>query len=174
MGVQGATVCPACNRQNALDRRFCQWCSQFLIKGDGIQRYAGFGRRLGAYVIDFLAPYGVFITVFAVAWSAAGSSGGAVAYLVILGWFVLQLVFWGRGTTFGKMLLGARVIRTDGSTAGFGTMFVREFIAKGLVATTVAVFTLGIGWLVWYLWALWDRDSQALHDKFMSTLVVYE
>ena len=52
-------------------------------------------------------------------------------------------------------------------------MFVREFVAKGIVGTIVTVFTLGLGWLIWYLWALWDKDSQALHDKFVSSLVVY-
>lgn len=159
------TTCPSCDRPVALDRRFCQWCSQFLLKSDGVQRYAGFGRRLAAYLIDFGVPLVVLIIVSQIA--------PDVLFLVPLGWIVLQIMFWMRGTTLGKSILGAKVIHTDGRTVGFWSMFVREFVAKGIVANIVGVFTLGLGWLVWYLWALWDKDSQALHDKFVSSLVVY-
>lgn len=174
-----AIVCPSCNRQTILDRRFCPWCTQFVLHRDGVLRYAGFGKRLSAYLLDFVVPYiSFFVLLTFLTGAAAGADNGgaglAVLILFPLAWVAVQFTFWSKGTSLGKSLLGVRVIHSDGHTVGFWPMFVREFVAKGIVVTVVSVFTLGIGWLVWHLWALWDKDSQALHDKFISSFVVSE
>jgi len=63
------------------------------------------------------------------------------------------------------MLLGMRVVKENGRTAGFFTMVVRELIGK-LISSSV--FSLG------FIWILIDPDYQAWHDKLMGTYVVDE
>ena len=60
-------------------------------------------------------------------------------------------------------MLGMRVIKEDGSSAGFGTMLIREWIGKLISAM---IFSLG------FIWILIDKDKQGWHDKLMSTYVV--
>lgn len=56
-----------------------------------------------------------------------------------------------------------RVIKEDGTGAGFFRMLIRESIGK---AISGLIFSLG------YLWILFDRDKQGWHDKLVSTYVV--
>ena len=73
------------------------------------------------------------------------------------------------GGTLGKKLMGLRIVRTDGSRAGF----VRLFFGRGAVAVLPGFVPLLGG-----LFALVDlllifRDSrQCLHDQIADTLVV--
>ena len=60
-----------------------------------------------------------------------------------------------------------------GEPLGWGMMFVREFLVKGLLFGILYGLTLGIMFLVDNLWPLWDDDNQTLHDKVASTYVVY-
>ena len=164
-----------CKREVMSDRRFCHWCHQFLLREDRVQCYAGFGRRLAAYLIDFIVPY-VVLVVAVVAADSASDNGVvplAVFLLVLVAWVILQVFFWTRGQSFGKFLVKATVIQTNGQRVGFWTMAVRELVAKFIIVGAIGIVTFGFGWLVWNLWALWDKDSQTLHDKFISTLVVH-
>jgi uncharacterized RDD family membrane protein YckC len=86
--------------------------------------------------------------------------------LVALG-IILSAVYFvgftgGCGQTPAKMLLGLRVIRRDGRSAGYGRAFVR-WVGYGL-----GVLTLGLGFLI----ALLNRDRRALHDWLAGTRVV--
>jgi hypothetical protein len=50
--------------------------------------------------------------------------------------------------------------------SSWGTMFLREFLAK----LAIAFF---LGWLVLpYFWLLWDKNKQQLWDKMLDTVVV--
>ena len=69
--------------------------------------------------------------------------------------------------------MGIRVIRTDGNPSGWGWTFLREFLIKfGLFSIAIDAVTLSLGWIFDGLWAFWDRDRQALHDKIVKTIVV--
>lgn len=94
------------------------------------------------------------------------ATGDAVAVVgllllvgVVVGWFAL----WRRGLTPGKWAMGIRVAKVDGQQPGILTMAFREWIAK-----YVSGFLFGLGWL----WAVWDRDQQAWHDKIAGTIVL--
>jgi uncharacterized RDD family membrane protein YckC len=73
------------------------------------------------------------------------------------------------GGTLGKKLMGLRIVRDDGSRAGF----VRLFFGRGAAAIVPAMIPL-----LGSLWALVDsvlifRDSrQCLHDQIADTIVV--
>lgn len=68
------------------------------------------------------------------------------------------------GATLGKMAVGVKVIRTDGSGVGWGTSIGRYFmkIVSGMI--------LAIG----YIMAGFDDEKRALHDRVCDTRVVYK
>ena len=61
------------------------------------------------------------------------------------------------------MAIGIKIVKTDGSSVGFGGAFIREIIGK-LVSTLI--FFLG------YIWILFDGKRQGWHDKIAGTYVV--
>ncbi|HMS49715.1 RDD family protein [Candidatus Neomicrothrix sp.] len=109
--------------------------------------------------------------------STAGKRFGAsclesLLFLVTIGigWMIWSLIVWGRGQTPSKQLLGMRVVKQDtGQVATWGTMFVREFVAK----TLIGYGSLGITSIVGCFMVLND-NHQAFWDRLASTLVVDE
>lgn len=143
-------TCPDCGRSDVGDGRFCRWCGQFLLAPRGM-RAASVARRLAAVVLDsILVPLTLFI-----------------GYLI---WWLIVLE---RGQTPGKQLLGIRAMKDNGEPSRWGRTFLREFVVKGIIFGLLAAITASV--VVWWLdnlWALWDRDRQALHDKVAGTVVV--
>ena len=92
-----------------------------------------------------------------------------VALLAYAVWFLYTLR---NGQTPGKQMVGIRVIRANGKLSGWGYTFVREFALEWLAVGFLSGITGGIFYAVNYLWPLWDKDRQALHDKMAETLVV--
>lgn len=154
------SVCKSCKREAPGDGRFCKWCGAFQLT-EGVY-LAGLFPRFIATIVDFIVGWAVVILAFVML--ASGSAFFALLGLVALiavpvGWFML----WRRGLTPGKSMMKIRVSKTDGSQPGIGTMLLREWIGKyidGLI--------FGLGWL----WAIFDRDRQAWHDKVAGTVVV--
>ena len=89
---------------------------------------------------------------------------GYVVAAVVQGWSLHAF-----GGTLGKKIMGLRIVRTDGSRAGF----VRLFFGRGAAAVLPALIPLLGG-----LYALVDlllifRESrQCLHDQIADTIVV--
>lgn len=67
------------------------------------------------------------------------------------------------GQTLGKRAMGIRVVRTDGQALSMLDAFLRNVIGY-----FVSIITLFIG----FIWAVFDRDNQAVHDKIAGTIVV--
>ena len=120
--------------------------------------YAGFGKRLLAYLID-----GVII----------GLAGGILAvffgyyFYLIFGWLLgaLYFILMEGGTwqaTLGKRAMGLIVTDMNGDPISYGTATLR-YLGK-----FVSSLILGIG----YLMAAFTENHQALHDKIASTLVL--
>ena len=94
-----------------------------------------------------------------------------------VGYLIWWLAVLGRGQTPGKQLMSIRVIRVDGRASGWGWTFLREFGIKFAAVNAVSFVSGGIGLIVWIgdlVWAFWDKDRQALHDKIMRTVVIDE
>ncbi len=145
--------------------------------------YAGFWRRLIAFVIDNLIIHisgGVIVLGLAIAAIMVGfdpfqaqdviedvpDSGGAfyaaIAMLSAMqvGYFVY---FHGRtGQTPGKKLLGVKVVRISGAAMTYGVAFLRwvGYIISGLF--------LYLG----FIWIAFDRKKQGWHDKIAGTYVI--
>jgi len=160
------------------------------VWGDDTNGRAGFGNRLGNYLLDALL-YGVamlipmYIGAFMVASSlfdcdffftdlaecsgetdatrfVGGVALGTLGPLLVMIGYVVQL---GRtGQTWGRRIVSNKVIRVDnGDVPGIGRALGRE-----LFAWIVSASILYLG----YLWMIWDDDRQTWHDKVAGTSVV--
>lgn len=141
--------------------------------------YAGFWKRVAAYLIDY-----VILTVFAMIvgaivglgiGGATGFAGGSATTAgvasqlagALLG-FCIGLVYYGwfhassGGATPGKMAIGIKVVRSNGERISLGRSIGRYF------ATILSGLILVIG----YLMAAFTERKQALHDMICDTVVV--
>jgi uncharacterized RDD family membrane protein YckC len=93
-----------------------------------------------------------------------GLVGVAISYL----YACVMIGRW--NATVGKFAVGIRVRKANGEPAGW-----REAALRPLLETAISLFrssTVGIFSLVDYLWMVWDKQSQTLHDKIAGTIVV--
>ena len=78
------------------------------------------------------------------------------------------------GQTIGDRVVGTRKVTAGRHVPGFGAAGLRWLIPAVLsglqVVPLVGVLALA-GWILDYLWPLWDPRSQALHDKAAHTYV---
>jgi uncharacterized RDD family membrane protein YckC len=148
------------------------------------QPLASWGSRVGATLIDWLVLLvpAVVLAIIVVA-IAAGSDTGAIvtgilgflAYLVVL--FIYAPVLMARegannGQTWGKQMLGIRVVRDNGQPMSFGWAALREIAVKGLALSIASSIIPFIPLFLDYFWPLWDDENRALHDMVCSTHVV--
>ena len=147
---------------------------------------APIARRAGARVIDAgllgIVGFAVILPfmVAAVGLDEPGNHGkdaGVWSGPALFGWVVvvavipfayeaLQLAFWGQ--TLGKRALGLRVIAETGEP-----MTPSQAVGRAAVNNVLYLFGCGVGTLMAYLWAIWDRPlNQALHDRLTGTVVV--
>ncbi|MGH8026584.1 MAG: RDD family protein [Pseudoxanthomonas sp.] len=134
--------------------------------------YAGFWKRAAAAIVDSL----VIGIVASLGGEALGSllgdlAGGgelAVTLMVALVSLLLQICYYAffhasfNAATPGKMLIGIKVVRSDGETISFLRAVARYF------ATIPSGLLLGIG----YFMAGFTARKQALHDMICDTVVV--
>ena len=127
-------------------------------------RPAGFWRRAAAFGVDALWLFCVIgalgFVLFGDPWPGAGAAW-------LLGDLLPALVFivgWAQfGATPGKLLLDLRVVNAaNGERPGYVRAVIRY------IGYFVSLLTLGLG----FLWVVFDRRNQALHDKLAGTCVV--
>ncbi|HTC48686.1 MAG TPA: RDD family protein [Candidatus Aquilonibacter sp.] len=171
-------LCLTCHNETDGSSLFCHVCDAY--RPDPVAgKKANVGGRLFAHFLDMFIGVAIFLTVAMVSCGVAGIGadisnrgdsglGGAMGFstffLAIIGYIVLLMFFLARGKTPGKALSGLRVAdKRNGDLPGIGRMLLRETLGK-----FVSGFFLGLG----YLWAIFDRDSQAWHDKIAGTVVL--
>lgn len=130
--------------------------------------FAGFWIRLGAFVIDVII-LGLLVCMIPYILGAFALSSPAIFvpnFFLALIWLAEIIYFVGfwewRGQTPGKMVVGIRVIRTDGSSLTLSRALVRY------VGYIVCSLTLFIG----FIWLVFDSHKQGLHDKIADTYVI--
>jgi uncharacterized RDD family membrane protein YckC len=136
--------CPSCGRDWGTGLT-CQFCSQVDGLPIGVH-IASPGRRFGGYLLE----------------------GVLIVFTLVIGWFIWALIAFGKGQTPAKQLLGMRCVKLrDSESASWGTMFLREVIAKPVIGI--------LNWLTFGIanfWLLWDKLTQELWDKMVGTIVV--
>ena len=135
--------------------------------------YAGFWIRFGAHTIDgvILGIVGMavnFLMMGAITLrrmdpvSMILSMGSAYSAQLAFSAAYYSLLVWKYGGTPGKLALGLRIVRPDGSPLSLGLSIGRY------AATLVTNFTMGIG----YLMAAIDDERRTLHDRLAGTRVI--
>jgi uncharacterized RDD family membrane protein YckC/RNA polymerase subunit RPABC4/transcription elongation factor Spt4 len=139
-------------------------------------QYAGWWMRwLGYSIIDGLVVAGIALVLSLVLWMmfyASNESPTAeeentfTAFVALFAYAAGFVYFWvsnSIGRSVGKLILGLRVVMKDtGEAPGAARGFLRTF---GYAVSTVPL-------LLGFLWAAWDKDRQAWHDKMAGTVVV--
>jgi len=142
---------------------------------------ADYGPRALAAFVDFLIRLVIALVVVGIFAGAAAAAGGDPDVGINLGSLLATVVGWVyatvmiaqyNGQTVGHKASSTRIVRADGSPLSAGQAFVREALVKSLLFEFVGVIFLLIPFLLNYLWPLWDKDNEALHDKICSTRVV--
>ena len=119
---------------------------------EGAGSLAGWGRRLLALVVDWIACL-LLVRLFL----PSIEYGTAASSLATMGFFLAELTLftWIAGASFGQRLLGLAVMRLDGGRFGLVGAFLRSLLICLLVPPLV-----------------WDRDGRGLHDRWLGTGVV--
>ena len=134
--------------------------------------YAGFWRRLVAYLIDYLIiGAGAFAVGFLIGIGAgvagADVNGGwlVAIYVITIAGYYLYYAFMessANQATVGKIALGLKVTDEEGNRISFGRALGRT------VAKILSALILFMGFVM----AGFTDRKQALHDKIAHTLVV--
>lgn len=151
--------------------------------------FAGFWRRLLAFLIDcvILGIVGLVIgSIFFDAFAAIGGWGRLVGFAIALTYFGVLNSWVGGGQTLGKRLVNIRVVDREGGPISLHRSFVRyivlgtPYFLNGVMMSasvplllpilTIAIF--GAGFAIVYLYIFNRRTRQSLHDLLVGTVVV--
>jgi uncharacterized RDD family membrane protein YckC len=150
-----------------------------------VSRFAGYGTRLGAWLIDWVITSVisaiVLLPIHAIHRTTAIASNGTQSTMVRFAvtrqgvlLSALIVIIYGtafigsaRGQTIGMMALGAKAVdAVSGGPIGHGRALGRAAFEY------VLIFLLIIPWVVDMLFPLWDKQRQTLHDKITNTVVI--
>jgi uncharacterized RDD family membrane protein YckC len=153
---------------------------------------ASWGSRVAAWFIDGLIigiPTAILVAVFV--GGAVGLTGddNDTGFWVIVGSTALSVVVFAilaliyapttmarkgehNGQTWGKQMIGIRVVRDTGQPMDFWWAALREIVVKGLLVGIASSIIPFIPWFLDNFWPLWDDENRALHDMVVSTHVV--
>ena len=123
-------------------------------------RYAGWWRRVGAFVVDWM----ILVSLMA---AVPGESGLAVVFAVFVlpvGYFA-GLHAYGHGRTIGKWVFGIAVRRAGGEPVDLARAVGRA-IVQGVLWVTF------VGGIVDSLVPLGDARRRTIHDRAYGTVVV--
>ena len=146
--------------------------------GDGSEP-VGFWMRVVAYVIDSILLNVIFYLIFGPANYNFEPPPNVKSFADLVPLLeplikqmiisvIIQLIYYvgmnGQfGATVGKLVIGARIVRLDGSRIGFGLAFLRW------LAAILSGMACGIGYLI----VAFRDDKRALHDLLVGTKVIY-
>lgn len=153
--------------------------------------YAGYMRRVGAAFVDGILLSVLFIIITSLLGSGESfldkfrylSTGAnplvSIIYLVICFAYYAGMEASSKQATPGKLALSIKVVDEAGERITVISSFKRTFLkciynVISLIAPTVYALTgiFSLYTLVDYLFPLWDRKKQSIHDKFAATYVV--
>jgi uncharacterized RDD family membrane protein YckC len=154
--------------------------------------YAGWWSRVGASLFDLLVisvPAALLAILLFGGVGAAFSTddGFGVATLILglityVGLLFAAVLLYGpllmrrpgerNGQTWGKQLVGIRVVRTNGVPMDFTWSAIREALVKGLALGVASSIIPLIPYLLDVLWPLWDDENRAIHDFIVDTRVI--
>jgi len=183
--------CPSCNAANATNARFCTNCGASLSQAEtpyspptsqsdaalvADYAFAGFWKRLFAYLIDSFLFGGMFLILVMLLGTSLVTDSRDIDLthfgLALVGIYLIIPICWwlyfavmessSSQATLGKKVIGIKVTDISGQPLSFGQATGRHFSA----------FITQLTFLIGYLLAAFTARKQALHDMIASTLVV--
>ncbi len=192
--------CPSCNAENPEGARFCSECGTSMTPAQEAEApgqeptyippsdamapeqvslyqsmdFAGFGPRLLAMVVDIVLITIMLIPLLFILVSLDLQINEIIAYPA---YFIFLTVK--KGQTFGKMLVGLKVVSYTGERPRLRQVVIRELYRFGLLllAPVLAVIPL-IAWLIiavlimGHVSVAFDPLKRGWHDRLSGTLVV--
>jgi uncharacterized RDD family membrane protein YckC len=172
--IAGNWVCGACKPA---------FLSRLVAGGPAVAsslRYAGVGIRFGARFVDgliFMVPFAIVLILVMPSFlrnptgKAPLFNGAFVVIALVFSLFyeVLMLRYW--GATLGKMACGLKVVRSDGTSLGWGVSFGRYFMYNVVISAVPFV-----NWILLITTAIMagtDEQRRGLHDRVCDTRVIY-
>ena len=178
---QDKVNCPNCGSPNDPQDKHCSQCSAILGNGEnlppnleiptlGDRLFAAFDQRLSATLIDLLVIIILYL-LFGFLLSIISRLTGLFDPLPVWGKLLVELYLPALAyaaltlrlfsASAGKRFLGIQVLRSDGSSVGWGRAFLREFV-KLSPLLPVVVFMAAL-----------RNDKRGLHDMLADTVVVH-
>lgn len=166
--------CSNCGNLIEGNQAFCGRCGASVAAG---HEYAGYWRRYGALMLDYLLIYIVFLVglfvvmIGAIGASVNSNSDSATGLLFLLYFpvfFVLAILYFAlmessrTQGSLGKMAVGMKVVDMEGNRISFGKAIVRQ------IGKIISVLIIGIGFFM----CGFTEKRQGLHDMIAGTLVV--
>lgn len=136
-------------------------------------KYASFGKRVGAFLTDFMIIFALFVPLAGIALAmnqqtTLNDSLRLVTLLTTLS-IIVQAIYFAYfltqrdGQTVGKQIFGIRVVKRDGTAISLW-----EAILRTVIGYAFSNLVLGTG----HLWMLSDKQSQTWHDMVADTIVI--
>lgn len=163
--------CQKCDAKNLEEASFCELCGTRIqnlsetnsslktleIESD-LTKYVGFWLRLGAYILDyiiFIVPFFLLTLVL---------SEALLHFLGIISWWLYFSISESssKQATFGKRIVGIKVVDVNGNKLSFGRATGRHF------SKVLSGIFLGIGFIM----AAFTEKNQALHDLIVESFVI--
>jgi uncharacterized RDD family membrane protein YckC len=146
--------------------------SQFQAQLPAQVQYVGVGRRFFADLVDGLLLGIVIGVIGALSGHAQASAGNVSVSLIgtpamlafVISFLYLIVLEATLGATLGKLLLGIRVVKEDGSPIGWGASIVRNLLR--IIDALPTAYILG-AILIWT-----SPRKQRLGDRVAHTVVV--
>jgi len=199
--------CPKCGKETDASGKFCQWCGADIEsvqsipvaipeedEGPEVGIYAGLGRRLIAFIVDFILilvggsiiimffslmnglKYAYYMTVSGVHYSQlteAGTLDAALGPIVAAFGMLFVIIPWlyyagfessRSQATPGKVLMNLVVTDLEGNKPTFARTTLR-FFGKFISALIIFIGFIMIGF---------TKKHQGLHDKIAGCLVLLQ
>ncbi len=121
--------------------------------------YASWGKRVGAWALDFLIPFVIAVVCFRISIPL-----GVIVYLAAVVWTFYNIFQGGKtGSRWGQKIVGIRMLKeATGQPLGGGLAIGRAFVH---ILDSIPCY-------IGYLWPLWDSKKQTFADKIIGSVVV--
>jgi uncharacterized RDD family membrane protein YckC len=154
-----------------------QWESTEVSEESIGLEYRGAWVRVAAVVLDFV----VLAIVNLIIGQVFGLDNEIIAnYVVPAIGIVYFIALWGwRGQSLGKIAVGAKIVKLDGSDIGFVRAALRYLVGYFIYIQASTFLVRYVGWymaviifLVVFLSIALSRDKRAFHDRIAGTIVI--
>jgi uncharacterized RDD family membrane protein YckC len=149
------------------------------VAAGGEAQLAGRGARLAGAIIDGVILLGLWWLVSLVTpWNIFSPQLASAGFMALIGMQLLGLLLFAlvngyllmaRGQTVGKVLLGMRIVRSDGSAAAPGRIIGLRYAVGWLLSAVPAV---GMVYALIDCLLIFRADRRCVHDLIADTIVV--